>query len=375
MRARKYLPIWVFITSLLFISSSWAARPQPMQFHKQVVVDQQGFGMEAFRLLIPNQWRFQGGVSWDLRKFPAEAVIAFKVHGTDGLSLLEHFPHQSCFWSQDPNLRASYAQMGAEILTPMNAADYLRNVFLPRQRPGIGDLKVIESGPLPELGGQTKQIMAYHMGIFNQISPFTFQFELNADAAHLRVQYSQQGRAVVEELTATISYMTAYFPGMSGPVTAISWMPQVKSFKAPAQAMAAMAPLFKVMIDTYQENPAWALAGTRLSATITRNQLRHQQAIFDQMQQIRRTQQEVSDMIVEGYQRRSAAQDRIFDKYSEALRGVDSYRDPVNNWEVQLPTGMRNAWTNGSDYVFNESSDFNPNIGSNQNWERLERRP
>lgn len=376
MRMKAYYLIAMFWVSLwVGPPSAFSTPPKAMQFKKQAVVDQQGFGMEAFRLLIPKEWRFQGGVSWNMQKFPAEAVIAFRVQSPDGRSLLEHFPHQVCFWSQDPSLRSSYAQTGAEILTPMSAVDYLRSVFLPRQRQGIGDLKVIESGPLPELAHQTREIMAYHMGVFNQISPFTFQYELKADAGHLRVQYRWQGQTRVEELTATINYMTAYFPGMYGPVTAISWMPQVKSFTAPAQEMTAKAPLFKVMLDTYQENPAWALAGTRLSATITRNQLRQQQAIFDQMQQIRRTQQEVSDMIVQGYQARSAAQDRIFDKYSEAVRGVDTYRDPVNDWQVQLPTGMRNAWTNGSEYVFSEESDFNPNIGSNQNWERMERRP
>ncbi len=63
-----------------------------------------------------------------------------------------------------------------------------------------------------------------------------------------------------------------------------------------------------------------------LSATITRNQLHHQQSTFDRMQQIRRTQQEVSDMIVD----RSAAQDRIFDKYSEPECSVDTYRGAVN---------------------------------------------
>ncbi len=375
MRLIKYILLWISVFSLIDGATIWAAQPQSMQFRMQVAVDQQGFGMEAFRLLIPVQWRFQGGVAWNMNKFPAEAVIAFKVNSPDGRARLEHLPHQVCFWSQDPNLRASYAQTGAEILPPMSAVDYLRNVFLQRQRQGTGDLKVIESGPLPELAQRTREIMAYHMSVFNQISPFTFQYELKADAGHLRAQYRSQGQTRVEELTATINYMSAYFPGMNGPVTAISWMPQVKHFSAPAQEMNARAPFFKVMLDTYQENPAWALAGTRLSATITRNQLRNQQAIFNQMQQIRRTQQEVSDMIVKGYQARSAAQDRIFDKYSEAVRGVDTYRDPVNDWQVQLPTGMRNAWTNGSEYLFSEESDFNPNIGGNQNWERMERRP
>ena len=376
MRRRDCILILTVIAGLLAgHATAQAAQPRSMRFQKQVVMDKQGFDMEAFRLLIPDKWSFQGGVSWNTQKFPAEATIAFKVKSPDGQSLFEHYPHQVCFWSQDRNLQASYAQTGAEILQPMNSVDYLRNVFLQRHRKDISDLKVLESGSLPDLAQRNLEIAKYHMGVFNQISPFTFRYELNSDAGHLRVQYRRQGQLVVEELTASISYMTAYMQGMYGPVTALTWIPQVKIFKAPAPEMAAKAPLFKVILDTYQENPAWMVAGTRLAATLTRNQLRQQQAVFNQMQQIRRTQNEVSDMIVEGYQRRSAAQDRIFDKYSESIRGVDTYRDPVNDREVELPTGMRNAWTNGSEYVISDEAGYNPNIGSNQNWQQMDRRP
>ena len=376
MRRRGTIVILTVIAGLLVAHTmALAAQPRSMRFQKQVVMDKQGFDMEAFRLLIPDQWRFQGGVSWNMQKFPAEAVIAFKVDSPDGQSLLEHFPHRIIFWSQDRSLQASYSQTGAEILPPMNSVDYLRNVFLKRQRADVSDLKVLESGPLPELARRNLEITKYHMGVFNQISPFTFRYELNSDAGHLRVQYRRQGREIIEELIVSISYMTAYMQGMYGPVTALTWIPQVKIFKTPAPEMAAKAPLFKVMVDTYQENPAWMVAGTRLAATVTRNQLRQQQAIFNQMQQIRRTQNEISDMIHEGYQRRSAAMDRVFDKYSESIRGVDTYRDPVSDREVQLPNGMRNAWTNGREYIVSDEAGYNPNIGSNQNWQQMERRP
>jgi hypothetical protein len=356
------------------VSAAEGAPPRSMRFHKQVVMDKQGFNMEAFRLLVPDQWRFQGGVTWNTRKYPAEPFVAFTVKSPDGQSLLEHFPHHTCFWSQDPNLQASYAQGGADILQPMGGVDYLRNVFLRRHRKDISDLKVLESGPLPELAKRNLEINRHLMNVFNQISPFTFRYDLNADAGHLRVQYRRQGRTVVEEMIVSTSVMTAYFQGMYGMVTAITWIPQVKSFQAPAQEMGARAHLFKVMVDTYQENPAWGVACTRLAADITRNQLRQQQAIFSRMNEIRRTQSQVSDMIAEGYQRRSAAQDRVFDKYSEGIRGVDTYRDPVNDREIELPTGMSNAWTNGNEYIFSDQAGYNPNIGSNLNWQQMERR-
>ena len=50
---------------------------------------------------------------------------------------------------------------------------------------------------------------------------------------------------------------------------------------------------------------------------------------------------------------------------------MDSYVDPINNWEVELPTGHDNAWTNGSEYIFSDDAGFNPNIGSKQEWTRM----
>ncbi|MEW6721108.1 MAG: hypothetical protein AB1346_11720 [Thermodesulfobacteriota bacterium] len=373
---RRFRPVLLLVVAGLLAGHSlaWAAPPRSMRFHKQVAMDRQGFGIEAFRLLVPEKWRFQGGVTWDMQKFPPLATIAFKAASPDGRSLFEHFPHENFFWSQDPNLQMSYARTGTEIMAPVSAVDFLRNVFLPRHRKDIGDLKVLESAALPELARKTREIAEHQMALFHTISPFTFRFELASDAGHLRVQYRRQGRVIVEELTVAVTRMTAYLQGMYGPVTSVTWITQVNSFQAPAEEMAGRAPLFRVMLDSYLENPAWAEAGTRLAATVTREQLRHQQAVFDRMQQIRRSQQEVSDMIVKGYRQRSAAQDRIFDKYSEAVRGVDTYRDPVNDREIQLPTGMRNAWTDGSEYVFSDQSDFNPNVGSNKNWQRMERK-
>ncbi|MBN1140989.1 MAG: hypothetical protein JXB25_04205 [Deltaproteobacteria bacterium] len=363
----------VFGLLLVLVAGSPVSGAESERFHRQSVIDQQGFGMEAFCLLVPHGWRFQGGVSWDTRKFPAEASIGYQVSSPDSRSWFEQYPHRTFFWSQDPNLQASYAQGGAEIAQPMDAVSYLRNVFLPRYRSGVSQVQVLESGPLPELAQETYAIVSYHMGIFGQISPFTFPYELRADAGHIKIEYQLQGQRMVEELTATVSFMIAYFQGMYGQIPAITWIPNVKAFRAPRERMEDEARLFKIMMGSYRENPNWAVAGTRLAATITREQLRQQQAIFNRMQQIRRTQSEVDDMIMDSYQRRSAAQDRIFDNYSEAIRGVDSYRDPVNDWKVELPTGMNNAWTNGSDYVFSERSDFNPNIGGNQNWQRMER--
>jgi hypothetical protein len=344
-------------------------------FNKHVVIDRAGFGYEALRLLVPKGWHFKGGVKWDYNRFPTEAFTAFTISSPDGSSLLEQFPHMTLFWSQDSYMQSYYSRVGMEIIQPMRPDEFLKNIFIPRFRSNISGLKIIESQSLPELARQTRDLAQFQMRIFGQISPFQFQFEIRADAGRLKVEYFKGGgEKIVEDATVAITYMISNLPTMyGGYATGITWIPVVSSFKAPAKEINSKVRIFKIIMDSRKDNPVWAENYIKLSASLTRDKIRQQRAVFNRMQQISRTQSEIGDMIMDSYQKRNDAYDRIFDNYSQAIRGVDAYRDPINNWKIDLPTGYDNAWTNGSDYIVSDDAGFNPNVGSTQNWERMQR--
>jgi hypothetical protein len=65
--------------------------------------------------------------------------------------------------------------------------------------------------------------------------------------------------------------------------------------------------------------------------------------------------------------------DRVSNQFSQYIRGVDSYYNPLEEKNVELPTGYDNVWVNPlGEYVLAENSSYNPNIGGNQNFQRLE---
>jgi hypothetical protein len=348
-------------------------RNQALVFRKYVVMDQEGFHTEALRLLVPKDWQFRGGVTWDWRQVPPAAEVAFTVSSPDGRAVAEQFPEEAFFWTTDPNLQYSLASSGKKTLQPMPPAQFLKAVWAPHHRAGATGLTVLESQPLPELATRLREAAQYQMQVFGQISPFQFRYEIRTDAAHVKLQYQRDGATVIEDATAAITYFISYMPSMYGTVQEVAWTPSVFSFRAPAGEMSDKVKLFKVIADSRQDNPAWQLSCTRLSATVTREQIRQQNAIFARMQQIHRTQQETSDIIMSSYRERSAAYDRIFDNYSQAVRGVETYVDPTTSSKIELPNGYTDAWTNGTDYVMSNDPRFNPNVGSNQNWQRLNR--
>jgi hypothetical protein len=362
----------LFVGTACAASAAETARHQ-LVLHKYVVTDQQGLGGEVFHLLVPKEWSFSGGISWNANKIPPEAIIAYTITSPDGRSVIEQFPIVYMFWSQNAMLQQGHMQMGFTILQPMAAADFLKNTYLRYRRPNASDVRVVDSQNLQELAQYSLQVNQYMDNVFAQISPPQFPYQLRSDAAHVKFEYTEGGRKFVEDFTAVIDYLVITTSSLYGPVQSIDWTPSVISFRAPAEDFDRNITAYKIVVASRQDNPRWGVEHVRLLATITREQLRQQQAIFQRMQQIHKTLTEIDDMIYEGYQRRSAAYDHMFDNYIQGLRGVETYRDPVNNWKVEIPVGYENAWTNGTDYVFSDSTSFDPNVGSSQNWHKMKR--
>ena len=94
------------------------------------------------------------------------------------------------------------------------------------------------------------------------------------------------------------------------------------------------------------------------------------------MRQIGNTLNEIDDMIIQGYNERSRIQDRMFDSYSRAVRGVDLYNDPGSSAAVELPTGFDRAWSDGNRYIISDDPLYDPNSDQNlrsNNWQQLKR--
>ncbi len=351
-------------------------KDQPLVFRSHVVNDTQFMGMEVLRMLIPRDWVFDGGLIWNFSKNPPEPFIVYTVTSPDGTSVLQQFPQMNMSWSQDQMMQSSNAQAGFTIMQPMGAIDFLKNVFIPQVRRGVSGLKFLGSQPLPEVARNALAMSNMTMQIYGSISPFTFPYELRADAGSVGIEYVLNGRRVTEEFVATVNYNISILPTMSGMnAQSVGWTPVVLSIRAPAEEMAAKTRLFQISLISCRPNPVWNVSYTRLCAIVTRDKLRRQQEIFARYQQIRKTLQECDDIIMQTYENRSASQDRMFDKYTQVNRGVETYIDPVNNLNVNIPTGYDNVWTNGLDYVFTDSPSFNPNSIAAGNWQQMTRKP
>src|SRR5262249_51204501 len=129
---------------------------------KQVQIVDEGESQKplpAVDLLIPSDWQFQGTVKWANRGcFSDLAAISFRAQSPDGKVVVEGFPSFSWQYSQDPAVQKYLTKENQDGLKvnlkpcpvnpPVPAADVLRKVVVPQNRPGK---EIVSVEPMADL--------------------------------------------------------------------------------------------------------------------------------------------------------------------------------------------------------------------------------
>jgi hypothetical protein len=352
-----------------------ADHTEECRFFKHAVWDSEGFDMEAQRLLLPEGWRFEGGITWNWSKFPEDPSFTYRITSPDGRAAVEEFKSRRYFWSQNQILNTRFSEAGNEIQEPVKAADYLENLFFPDIRRGVSQIRVLQREALPEFAEKLLRKLRYRTQVSNSICPIPYPFETDMDAGRIRVEYTVEGEKRIEDLNCLMAILTLQLPGMFGDtITGQTWTASVCSFTAPAEEMPSRVSEFRIITASRSTHLEWDIRRTRVIAAARRDGIRSQQAVNLLFQQIRRTPLEFSDMIQETYDSHNHRYDAIFDDYSQYLPDMADYHDPVNDWNLVLPSEYDHVWTNGDEYLLTHDALLDPNLESIRNWERLERR-
>ncbi len=339
---------------------------EPVKFKTLQYIDKEGIGIEAFRMLIPSDWKFDGKVYWLLDNPTMPAVSAFKVSNTKGSEELEVFPNHSYFWSTNPltlSLQPKGSRyFGSEVRPPVAPLEFIQDILIPEYRNNVSNLRIIEKQKVPELAQQLVKA---------QQSPgITF----TADAGKIKVEYQRNGIWFEEIFFAVIESMTYPIQSIYGITSNTNWIGDyLFSFKAEKGKLDASTKTFQTMVNSFQLNPQWFNKYNQLVEFLIQNQIQRIQAIGQISRIISQTSNEISDMMMRSYQNRQSAYDRISENFSQMIRGVDSYYNPIEQKNIELPSGYKSAWTNSlGEYILSDDSSFNPNIGSTVNWQKLE---
>ena len=365
---RNLLPLALVSTVLLGAVAQSADSPagvtakDHLHLRSVKIMDPNGFAqpVAAFSLLVPKDWKVEGGVQWT-----NNANEMFRVHvvcrSADGQVAFEAFPPHQWQFSRDPVVRQTAAQSGHHFGPPLDALGAIRELFVPHYRPGAS----FGQGEATPAAARAAYDQAFAVqGALVQNG----QKSLKTDAGKARLEYQHEGRSYEEWVTATITEVANLQAlnfaalGQGQEVREPHYFYEasnVFAFRAPQGELTRYEGLFSTMLGSIRVNPAWSSAIAQVQLNIARIR---QKGIMDRFKIRQEANEYVSDTINSTWQHSQESADRSAAAWSRAFREQDLYVDPTTQQTVELSAGYDNAWSNGlGEYILSTEAGFDPN--------------
>jgi hypothetical protein len=365
---------WPFLfLALLLVEATACAQQQEQQEQQQQrgggetlrlrrlsVTDPMMGGDEAFSMLVPADWRVEGGVVWrpELATLAYTAMRIASPRGPDQLEVLPNIPftwNEAGYWGFGPGS----LYLGMYVQQPIwDAQQYVQAVVLPQFRQGLG-ARIVGRQELPDIARITAAAVQ-EPGAQKRVI-----------AERVRIEYVEGDRPIEEDIYCILVFtQTPMAPGIT------MWgTDRLLGFRAEKGKLDAQAPLLLAMTSSVRINPAWMSKYLQVQQMWVQNQMQAIRSAGELSRYLARTSDEISDMSMRAWEERQASQDRMSREFSEYIRGVETYDDPVAGRDVQLPSAYNEAWVSANgEYILSNDPNFNPNVGSNQSWERMKPR-
>jgi hypothetical protein len=342
------------------------------------VMDREGWGepVEAFRLLIPSDWKTEGGVRWvsDLGCPPNIIQLQFRATAPDGVSGIEFLPSYTWTFSDDPmmqNILQQQAQnrMGCTVGPVVGPVEFLRQQIIPRMRPGA---RVLAGEILP---AATKTLQAGFATMNQQFAASGLRSMQTGEVGRVRLAYPIGQRDAEEWISASVVANISVGMSTSGALqgnldaTARNYQltgQDIFVMRAPKGQLDAHASLFSLIFDSVRVNPQYIAAVTQFYTNIGRI---NAQAAAERSRIWREAQAYIDKTRRETYEYQQQVQNRIHEQFGQMIRGVETYVDPRSHERVELSAGYQNAWSNGKgEYLLSESVNFDPRVVLKEDW-------
>jgi hypothetical protein len=186
----------------------------------------------------------------------------------------------------------------------------------------------------------------------------------------VRYEFEHEGKQWEEDVYIFLSYYTGQ--GMT------MWsVGSAYSFRAPRDAaggsgLAKHAPLLTTVVNTARIGQDWFSGYMHVRQLFNNRQMQGIRDATRLSQIITENAEHSRKLWAETYAQRNASQDRINRSFGEYIRGVETYTNPYESREVQLPSGYIDAWVNPQgEYLLVGPGGFDPNVGSTVEWRRM----
>jgi hypothetical protein len=329
---------------------------------KKISVPDPMIGGDAFTMLIPEGWKVEGGVQW---QFQWANLVTGKMRAFDPKSsaVLEVLPVTPACFDESGRmfLQPGANYMGSYVIAPpRDVKQYVEAIFVPLFRKDVEGLKVGALVPLPAVAKAVEKNVQ-EAGVAKRV-----------ESGKVRLEYSTGGKAMEEDVYITlVQSRSQMVPGM------VMWTCEHQyGFRAEKGKLDALAPLLQAMVSSVVVDLKWYAGYAQVVALRNKGQMDQIRAAGELSRQISRNNDEMIASMRSSWQERQASEDRVYQQFSESVRGVETYKNAFDERPVELPSGYDSVWVNSSgEYVLSNEGGYDPNVGSTLEWKRLEHAP
>jgi len=356
---RLHFPWLVIFTSACCLSVAATAQEQSkpvgtMKFTRLSVQDPGMNNIEAAGFLIPAGWKVEGGVQW----FPNHSILAnllMRVTEPQTHAAIEFLPVQNFTWLTQMivPMPPGTNYLGNILWQPIrDVPQFVQTFYVPQPLKHLQGARVVVNEDLPAVAAEVGRALGGMSSV---------------KAARVRYEYRIDGQPWEEIVYCTLTYTNWQMGTLWSVYSAYS-------FRAPKGQLDRLTPVMSATIDSFRLSLDWYAGYMYVQKLFVDRMNKGIQDAGAISEMISRNSEEIRRMFSESYRQRSESQDRISRSFSEYIRGVDTYKNSFEDRPIQLPSGYRDAWVNSrGEYVLSNDANFNPNIGTNIEWRRMDR--
>lgn len=345
------------LLALVTLATPVTAQAPPLRLRWLAVRDPMVNNIEAFRVLVPESWRSEGGIVWN-GDLSILAYNQIRVADPAGVRALEVFPIIPYWWSDRGfiGFPPGSLYLGAYVVSPVDAETFVRAMLLPQVR-GRVIPRIVRTEPLPALAQQVAATVQ-EPGAVKQVA-----------ATRTRIEYQEGPRAIEEDIYCVLVYaQTPMAPGVT------MWGPdRLFGFRAEKGQLDRQAPLLQAMQASVRVNRSWFAHYLQVRELWLQNKMNAIRQAGELSRYLARTSDEMTAIQQQAWDNRQASQDRSAEAFSQYIRGVETYHDPYGGRNVQLPSGYNDVWVSrGGEYILANDPSFNPNVSAGGTWQRID---
>lgn len=351
---------------------------------------------EAFSVLLPKGWKHEGGIIWkSLQECRGEMVGArWSAGSPDGAIHFVSLPGHSWTWASDQMMQQTMMMQaqngGCEMGMPIQAEQYFREVFAPRELQGATITELKENPDAVRALDEKTSKLQSGVNAYGGTTTITN----SAVTARLKWNDGSEGIALCSVTNMRNMSQDMYSGAMQE--TSTSFTSERSFIRFPAARKEEAERHLANIQSSVRTNPQWkqavdgyfAALGQQMDmehhrvmkAIDDRTQAMtaaHDQRMKDIQQQgaantaAHNQRMDNMDNAMRSWESQQSSQDRSHTAFIKSIREVETYKDGTGT--VELSSGYDQAWSRGDGtYILSNSPGFDPSsVFQDQNWQEM----